>query len=80
MFKYHEPFYHDDVSKITDDLLNQCRKHIKKVARVLRSEEFDDKLFDSADELFEKMIEATNEIEKAIKRRIGLLQEAEIID
>lgn len=80
LFKYHSPFYHDDVSKITEDLLGQCRKHIRKVARVLSSGKFDDKLFDSADELFEKMTEAINEIEKAIKRRIGLLQEAEIVE
>ncbi|HDL02120.1 MAG TPA: hypothetical protein ENH23_07795 [candidate division Zixibacteria bacterium] len=80
LFKYHEPFYHDDVSKITEDILYQCRKHIRKVERVLSSGEFDDKLFDSADELFEKMIEAINEIEKAIKVRIGLLQEAEIVE
>ena len=80
LFKYHRPFYHDDVSKITEDLLEQCRKHIRKVARVLSSGKFDDKLFDSADELFEKMTEAINKIEEAIKRRIGLLQEAEIVE
>ncbi|HLB73106.1 MAG TPA: hypothetical protein VJJ98_03725 [Sedimentisphaerales bacterium] len=80
LFKYHRPFYHDDVSKITEDLLDQCRKHIRKVARVLSSGKFDDKLFDSADELFEKMTEAINKIEEAIKRRIGLLHEAEIVE
>lgn len=80
LFKYHRPFYHDDVSKITEDLLGQCRKHIRKVARVLNSGKFDDKLFDSADELFEKITEAINEIEKAIKGRIGLLQEAKIVE
>jgi len=80
LFKYHRPFYHDDVSKITEDLLDQCRKYIRKVERVLSSEKFDDKLFDSADELFEKMTEAINKIEEAIKRRIGLLQEAEIVE
>jgi len=80
LFKYHEPFYHDDVSKITEDLLDQCRKHIRKVARVLSSGKFDDKLFDSADELFKIMTEAINKIKEAIKQRIGLLQEAEIIE
>jgi len=80
LFKYYSPFYHDDVSTITEDLLGQCRKHIRKVARVLSSGKFDDKLFDSADELFKKMTEAINEIEKAIKQRIGLLQEAEIVE
>ena len=79
LFKYHEPFYHGDVSKITEDFLNQCRKHIRKVARVLSSGKFDDKLFDSADELFKTMTEAINKIKEAIKQRIGLLQEAEII-
>jgi len=80
LFKYHRPFYHEDVSKITEGLLAECRKYIRKVARVLSSEKFDDKLFDSADELFEKMTETINKIEEAIKRRIGLLQEAEIVE
>ena len=80
MFKYHRPFYHDDVSKITEDLLDQCRKHIRKVARVLGSGKIDDTLFDRADELFEKMTEAIKKIEEVIKRRIGLLQEAEIVE
>ena len=79
LFKYHSPFYHDDVSKVTEELLGQCRKHISKVARVLSSGTFDDKLFDSADELFEIMTEAINKIEEAIKRRIGLLQEADLV-
>jgi len=80
LFKYHEPFYHDDVSKITEDLLDQCRKHIRKVGQSLSSEKIDDNLFDSADELFDKMIEAVSEIKEVIKQRIGLLQEAEIVE
>jgi len=80
LFKYHRPFYHDDVSKITEELLAQCRKHIRKVAGVLGSGRSDQKLYESAEELFEKMTEAINTIEEAIKRRIGLLQEAKIVD
>lgn len=80
LFIYNRPFYHDDVSKITDGLLNQCLKHINRVARVLSSEKFDDKMFEKADELFEIMQKTVNDIEAAIKRRIGLLQEAEIVE
>lgn len=80
LFKYHRPFYHDDVSKITGDLLSRCRGYIKSVARMLRSGRFDDELHDKADELLEKIPKAMDEIEKAIKRRIGLLREAEIVE
>jgi acetyl/propionyl-CoA carboxylase alpha subunit len=80
LFNYNRPFYHEDVSKITGDLLSQCRGYIRSVDRMLRSGSFDDELHDKADELLEKVPEATNEIEEAIKRRIGLLREAEIVE
>jgi hypothetical protein len=80
LFKYHRPFYHDDVGKITEDLLSQCREHIRSVGKMLKSANFDDKLHDEADGLFKKVPEAINEIEKVIKERIGLLQKAEIIE
>jgi len=80
LFEYHRPFYHDDVSKITEKLLGQCRGYIRRVAIMLGSKKDDDKLLDKADELLKKVPEAINEIEKAIKVRIGLLQEAEIIE
>lgn len=80
LFEYHRPFYHDDVGKITGDFLSQCRGYIRSVARMLRSGRFDDKLHDKADELLEKIPKAIDEIEEAIKRRIGLLREAEIVE
>jgi len=80
LFGYHRPFYHDDVSKITEELLGQCRGYIRRVAIMLGSKKDDDKLFDKADELLKKVPGAINEIEKAIKVRIGLLQEAEIVE
>jgi Zn-dependent M32 family carboxypeptidase len=80
LFKYHHPFYHDDVSKITGDLLGQCRRYIKSVGQMLKSENFDEELHDKADELLEKIPKAIAEIEEAIKRRIGLLREAEIVE
>jgi tetratricopeptide (TPR) repeat protein len=80
LFEDHRPFYHDDVSKITRDLLSQCRGYIRSVGKMLKSENFDDDLHDKADELLEKVPEAIDEIEKAIKGRIGLLQEAEIVE
>lgn len=80
LFNNHRPFYHDDVSKITRNILGQCRGYIRDVGRMLSSEEKDNsELFDKADELLKKLPEAIDEIEKAIKGRIGLLQEAEII-
>jgi hypothetical protein len=51
-----------------------------KVQLMLESKKGDDKLFYKADELLEKIPEAINQIEDAIKRRIGLLQEAEIVE
>ena len=80
LFEDHRPFYHDDVSKITRDLLSQCRGYIGSVGQMLESENFDGELYDKADELLKKVPEAIDEIEKVIKGRIGLLQEAEIIE
>lgn len=80
LFKYHRPFYHDDVSKITGALLSECRGYIESVGQMLSSEKSNSELFDKADELLKKLPEAINQIEEAIKRRIGLLQEAEIIE
>jgi cytochrome c556 len=80
LFEDHRPFYHDDVSKITRDLLSQCRGYIGDVGRMFKSEHFDDELDDKADKLLKKVPEAIDEIEKVIKGRIGLLQEAEIVE
>lgn len=80
LFEYHRPFYHDEVSSITRNLLSECRGYIRSVGQMLKSTNFDEELHDKADELFEKMTEAINKIEKAIKGRIGLLQEAEIVE
>ena len=80
LFEDHRPFYHDDVSKITEELLGQCRGYIVNVRRKLKLGKFDEKLQEKADELSEKVPEAIDEIEKAIKGRIGLLQEAEIVE
>ncbi len=78
LFENNRPFYHDDVSKITIDILSQCRGYISCVAQMLRSGSFDDELHDKADELLEIIPKAIDEIEKAIKRRIGLLPKSEI--
>ncbi len=80
LFEDNRPFYHDDVKEITRDLLNQCRGYIISVGEMLKSENFDEDLHDKADELLEKVPEAIDEIEKAIKIRIGLLRKAEIIE
>jgi len=80
LFNNHRPFYHDDVSKITRNILGQCRGYIRDVGRMLSSEKDNPELFDKADELLEKLPEAIDEIEKAIKLRIGLLQKAEIVE
>jgi Zn-dependent M32 family carboxypeptidase len=80
LFEHHRPFYHNDISKITGDLLSQCRRYIRSVSQMLNSGRFDDELYDKADELLEKIPKAIDEIEEAIKRRIGLLREAEIVE
>ncbi|MFA5240062.1 MAG: hypothetical protein WC476_10210 [Phycisphaerae bacterium] len=80
LFEDHRPFYHDDVSKITKNLFSQCRGHIGDVGRMLNYENFNDELHDEADKLLKKVPEAIDEIEKVIKVRIGLLQEAEIVE
>ena len=78
LLEYHRPFFHDDIRKITKELLGQCRGYIVKVKRALSSQNFNDKLHDEADELLEIIPKAIDEIEKAIKVRIGLLQKSEI--
>jgi len=80
LFEKNRPFYHDDVSKITKEFLGRCRGYIFKVQRVLSSEKFDDRLHDEADELREIIPKAIDEIEKAIKVRIGLLPKSKIDD
>ena len=75
LLEYHRPFFHDDVCTITDEFLGQCRGYIRSVARMLKSENFDEGLHDKADELLEIIPKAIDEIEKAIKMRIGLLPE-----
>ncbi|OHB55576.1 MAG: hypothetical protein A2Y07_03335 [Planctomycetes bacterium GWF2_50_10] len=80
LFDNNRPFYHDDVSKITKEFLGQCRGYIFKVQRGLSSETFDDRLQDETDELLEIIPKAIDEIEKAIKVRIGLLPISEVDD
>jgi len=80
LFEYNRPFYHDDVSEITGKLLVRCRGYINNVSVMLRDKRDYDKLFDKADELLRKLPDEIHEIEKAIKGRIGLLQEAEIVE
>jgi len=78
LFENNRPFYHDDVGKITKEFLGRCRGYIFKVQRALSSEKFDDSLHDEADELIEIIPKAIDEIEKAIKVRIGLLPMPEV--
>jgi hypothetical protein len=78
LLEHHRPFFHDDISKITKEFLGQCRGYIAKVERALSSGNFDEGLHDEADELLEIIPKAIDEIEKAIKRRIGLLEKSEI--
>jgi len=80
LFENNRPFYHDDVSKITKEFLGRCRGYIFKVQRAISSGEFDDRLHDEADELLEIIPKAIDEIEKAIKVRIGLLPMSEVDD
>jgi len=48
--------------------------------QMLSSKRDDTTLFDKSDELLTKLPEATDEIEKTIKLRIGLLQKAENVE
>jgi tetratricopeptide (TPR) repeat protein len=80
LFEDNRPFYHDTVSKITRELLHQCRGYLTEVTKMLKSGKDDEDLYDKADELLKKVPEAINEIEKAIKGRIGLLQKAKIVE
>jgi len=80
LLEYHRPFFHDDISKITKEFLGQCRGYIVKVKRALSSGNFDEGLHDEADELLEIIPKAIDEIEKAIKRRIGLSPKSKIDD
>ena len=80
LFNNHRPFYHDDISKITRNILSQCRRYIRNVGKMLSSEKKTAELFDEADELLEIIPKAIDEIEKAIKRRIGLLPKSETND
>jgi len=79
LFQNHRPFYHNNVSEITSELLIKCRRYIGDVGQMLQKGDFPDELHYKADELFEIIREAINNIEEAIKVRIGLLQEAEIV-
>jgi hypothetical protein len=80
LFEDHRPFYHNNVSDITKNLLSQCRGYIRDVGKMLSRREFNDELHDKADALLKKIPEAVDEIEEAIKGRIGLLQKAKIVE
>lgn len=80
LFNEHRPFYHESVSEQIKIIFKECRKHIWNVGQMLNSNKNVADLFDEADALFQKVPEAINEIEKTIKDRIGLLQEAEIVE
>ena len=78
LFESNRPFYHDNVSRVTKEFLGRCRGYIFKVQRALDANKFDDRLHDEADELCGIIPKATDEIEKAIKIRIGLLPKSKI--
>ena len=80
LFEDNRPFYHDTVSKLTRELVHQCRKHLPKVDKMLKSKKDDDDLSDSAEELLKKVPKAIDEIEEAIQGRIEILQKAEIVE
>jgi len=80
LFEDNRPFYHDDVSKITRELLSKCRGYLTEVKKIVKSGKDDEDLCDRAEELLEKVPKAIDEIEKAIKQRIDILQKAEIVE
>jgi len=80
LFIEHRPFYHEDVSDATEGILGECKTYILKVKRKLSDEEIDSKTYDAAEELFTKLSGAMDNIEKKIQKRIGLLQEAKIVE
>jgi len=74
------PFFHHDVSNVAEKLLRECSSHVHRTARKLTENKIETGDYDKADALWETMNQAIDEIEKVIKTRIGLLQDAELVE
>ncbi len=78
---YNQPFYHNDVSAPAGELLSECRRHLIKLQTNLQYGERVELDMYGEDEKLSKMInDAVDKIAIAIQNRIGLLQEAQLIE
>ena len=81
LLDYNLPFYHDDVSEPATELLAKCKKHLIKLQITLRNGGRKGVDIHEEDEKLSKMIiEVVDTIKGAIKKRIGLLQETELVE
>ena len=81
LLDYNRPFYHDDVSEPATELLDKCRKHLIKLQITLQRGERKGVDIHEEDEKLSKMIiEVVDKIKIVIKKRIGLLQETELVE
>jgi hypothetical protein len=74
------PFYHHDISGLADELLTKYHNHMTNIQFNLQMEKIDVETYTKNDLMFAEIINTKKDIEMAIRKRVGLLQEAEIID
>ncbi len=80
-FDYNRPFYHNDVSTPAAELLSQCKSHLIKIQITLqRGKRKGVDIYEENEKIAKMIHEAVDKIEDVIKGRIGLLQEAQIIE
>ncbi|MBL7107634.1 MAG: hypothetical protein ISS77_08540 [Phycisphaerae bacterium] len=80
-FDYNKPFYHDDVGVPAEKLLSQYKTHLIQLEiNLRRGERGNVDIYEKDEELSKMINETVVEIEVFIKTRIGLLQEAQIIE
>ncbi len=77
---FNRPFYHPSVSEVAQEVLKECRRHVRRTARKLGQNRLDNNQFDEADELEEMLNRAVETIEEVIRKRIGLLRDAELVE
>jgi len=77
---YNIPFYHHNISELADELLTKCKNEIGNIKSKLELEKIETETYLQNDLMFIEIISSKKDIEMAIRNRIGLLQEAEIVE
>lgn len=79
VIELNRPFFHREIYELSHNLNMDCLKHIRRVQRRLEIRQ-ENECYDLADKLLADTRKIIDQIEQAIRKRIGILTEAELID